>query len=273
MNSGLRGKTVLVSGASGGIGSAVARAFVAEEARVILHFHRNQEAADELAKNLGADQTAVLGADLTDPSQVARLFEQASERFGPIDHVVANAGVWPPQFVPLEEMEIDQWNQTIAVNLTSVFLTLRQFFRQIKETSQTDPSAVLIGSTAGVFGEAGHCDYAVTKSGVVGGLLRSLKNEMPRIAPRGRINAVSPGWTMTPMTEKFSGDPQSMKRALSTMSMRKFARPDDIANAVVFLTSPQLAGHLTGQNLVVSGGMEGRQLYQLDEIDLDHAVP
>ena len=126
----------------------------------------------------------------------------------------------------------------------------------------------MIGSTAGHFGEAGHADYAASKSGLMHGLLASLKNEIPRIARLGRINAVCPGWTLTPMAEKFSANSESMVRALQTIPLRKFAKPEDVASAIVFLSSNKLAGHISGQTLFVSGGMEGRVLYRPDEIEL-----
>ena len=126
--------------------------------------------------------------------------------------------------------------------------------------------------TAGHVGEAGHGDYATAKSGVMHGLLTTLKNEIPRIAPRGRINAVCPGWTMTPMAAKFADNKNAMRRALQTIPLRKFGKPSDIAAAVVFLSSHELAGHITGQLLFVDGGMEGRVLYQPDEIDLSDAL-
>src|SRR5262249_22046445 len=128
-------------------------------------------------------------------------------------------------------------------------------------------SAVLVGSTAGIFGEAGHADYATAKAGLTFGLVRSVKNELARLAPRGRVNVVCPGWTLTPMTGEFVNDAAGIVRALQTMPLRKVARTSDVAMAVLYLASSRLAGHVTGQILTVAGGMEGRLLYQQDEID------
>ncbi len=100
------------------------------------------------------------------------------------------------------------------------------------------------------------------------GFLNSLKNEIPRVVPGGRINCVCPGWTLTPMAEKFTGNEEAMKRALQTIPLQKFGRPEDVASAVMFLASPLLAGHITGECLFVSGGMEGRVLYESEEVDL-----
>ena len=119
----------------------------------------------------------------------------------------------------------------------------------------------LIGSTAAVFGEAGHVDYAAAKAGISYGMLQTLKNEISQLTRSGRVNAVCPGWVMTPMAEKFAEDRESKARALQTIPMQKFGQPEDIAASAVFLSSPRLSGHLTGQLLVASGGMEGRVLY------------
>src|SRR5262249_59591029 len=102
---------------------------------------------------------------------------------------------------PRHQMTLKQWNDTVAVNLTSVFLCAREFFRGIARHRLADPAVVLMGSTAGVFGEAGHADYAAAKAGLTYGLARSLKNEICRLAPRGRVNVVCPGWTLTPLTQ------------------------------------------------------------------------
>ncbi len=261
MDTGLAGRTVLVTGASGGIGQEIARAFAAEKANVVVHFNRNQEQAENLIDELGEPATLAIQADLTNKDSINSMFDRIAERFSGVDHLVCNAGVWPPGFVPVAEMTIDQWKETIDVDLTSVFLSCRRFLQQVKHSALVDPSIVLIGSTAGVFGEAGHADYASAKSGMIGGLMNTLKNEIVTLAGQGRVNAVSPGWVLTPMTEKFANDQSALEQALSTIAMKKVAAPQDIANAVVFLSSPRVAGHISGQNLVVSGGMEGRLLH------------
>jgi 3-oxoacyl-[acyl-carrier protein] reductase len=137
-------------------------------------------------------------------------------------------------------------------------------------------NVVLISSTAGVFGEAGHADYAAAKSALAGGLTRTLKNEIVRLAPHtadycgGRVNCVCPGWTVTPMTARQLRDETRVRRVTATMALPQIARVEDIANAVVFLASDVLARHLTGQTVVVAGGMEGRWLWQPDEVDVRH---
>ena len=122
-------------------------------------------------------------------------------------------------------------------------------------------SLVMIGSTAGLFGEAGHADYAAAKSALVHGLLLSLKNEIVRVAPRGRVNVVCPGWTESPMTRSTLTDPDLVRRVTRTMPLRKVAQPEDVANQVVALASDEISGHVTGQVVTVAGGMEGRLLH------------
>jgi 3-oxoacyl-[acyl-carrier protein] reductase len=260
MDSDLAGRVALITGASGGIGQQLARSFAAEGARVVIHYHRNPAAAEALSQTLPADRSMAVAADLTVESDVEGLFAAVESRFGPVEILVANAGIWPPESVPLQSMSLDQWNTTLTTDLTSVFLCLRAFFRGIERHAINKPAAVLIGSTAGIFGEAGHADYATAKAALIHGLLPTLKNELAKLAAGGRINVVCPGWTMTPMTEKFAGDPSQMQRALQTIALRKFATPEDVANAVLFFASSRLSGHLTGERLVVSGGMEGRVL-------------
>jgi 3-oxoacyl-[acyl-carrier protein] reductase len=256
MDTGLDGKRVLVTGASGGIGSACARTFAAEGARVAIHYHRGRERAEELAAELGG--APVVGADLTDETQVEALFAQVREQLGGVDVCAAVAGVWPSADEPVWELALERWEATLRANLTATFLTSRAFLREVERNGHG--SLVLVGSTAGRFGEAGHADYAAAKSAIQVGLLLSLKNEIVRVAPLGRVNAVAPGWTYSPMT-RGSLDPEVVDRVTRTMALRKVAAADDIARAVVVLASDELSGHITGELVTVAGGMEGRTIH------------
>jgi 3-oxoacyl-[acyl-carrier protein] reductase len=262
----LSNRVVLVTGASGGIGGELVRAFVTEGARVVAHFSEHGDRAKALADELGG-ACVPLGADLTLEAEVERLFAEVEAGLGPVEVLVANAGQWPTETLPLHRLSLKRWEETLAVNLTASFLCVREFFRGIVRHGLSEPAAVLIGSTAAVFGEAGHADYAAAKAGLTYGLARSLKNEIARLAPRGRVNVVCPGWTATPLRPQPLTGPDQIGRVLQTMPLRKLGRAHDVAMAVVYLASAHLSGHVSGQVLTVSGGMEGRVLYGPDEID------
>ncbi len=271
METGLKDKVVLITGASGGIGAGIARAFAAEGAKLVLHYHRRKAPAEALQRELPV-ATSPVQADLTQEEQVKTLFARARRRFGRVDVLIANAGIWVERDVPLHRMSLAQWRRSLETDLTSVFLCCREFFKLVKR--QRRGNAVLVGSTAGVFGEPGHADYATAKSALAYGLTRTLKNEIGRLAPPtpeypgGRVNCVCPGWTLTPMAAKFIRDARRVRRATATMALPRIARVEDVANAIVYLASDKLARHITGQSLVVAGGMEGRWLWRPEEVDL-----
>jgi 3-oxoacyl-[acyl-carrier protein] reductase len=256
VNTGLSGKGVLVTGASGGIGAACARAFAAEGARVAVHYNSGRERAQAVAAELGG--APIVQADLTNEADVDRLFEETRTALGSVVICAAVAGVWPQEDEPVWQLSLERWENTLRTNLTSTFLTARGFLREVERNGHG--SLVLVGSTAGLVGEAGHADYAAAKSAVVHGLLLSLKNEIVRIAPRGRVNAVAPGWTVSPMTRGMV-DEEQILRISRTMALRKVAQPEDVARQVVVLASDELSGHVTGQVVTVAGGMEGRVVH------------
>jgi 3-oxoacyl-[acyl-carrier protein] reductase len=256
VDTGLAGKGVLVTGGAGGIGSACVRAFAAEGARVAIHYRTSAEHAAELARETGG---VPLRADLTVEDEVERLFEAAQQELGNVDVCAAVAGFWPREAEPVWRLPLERWEATLRTNLTATFLTARAFLRVVERSGHG--SLVLVGSTAGRFGEADHADYAAAKAAIQVGLLLSLKNEIVRIAPRGRVNAVAPGWTYSPMT-RGELDPQVVARLSRTMALQKVAAAEDVARAVVVLASDELSGHVTGELVTVAGGMEGRTVHE-----------
>ena len=253
----LEGKGVIVTGGGGGIGSSVVRAFAREGARVAVHFRSSGERAQHVAEEIGG---VALQADLTVETEVDSLFSAAREQLGRLDVLAANAGMWPSADQPVWEMSLERWKDTMAANLDTVFLSCRAFLRHVAETGAGN--IVLVGSTAGLFGEAGHADYAAAKSALSGGFLASLKNEIVRIAPTGRVNAVCPGWTRTDMTRDVLQDETLEPRITRTMALRRLGEADDVANAIVALASDRISRHVTGQVVTVAGGMEGRVLHE-----------
>ena len=250
METGLAGKRVLVTGGSGGIGSACAREFAAEGAHVVVHYNTGRDRAEAVAGEIGGE---VVQADLTVESEVDLLFG----RTGPLEVCAAVAGEWPREDVPVWELPLERWEATLRANLTASFLTARGFLRNV---GGGHASLVFVGSTAGLFGEAGHADYAAAKAALVG-LMLSLKNEIVRVAPLARVNAVFPGWTESPMTRGLV-DEEQVGRVSRTMALRKVARPEDVARQIVVLASDELSGHVTGQVITVAGGMEGRVVHE-----------
>jgi 3-oxoacyl-[acyl-carrier protein] reductase len=255
VDTGLADKGVLVTGGAGGIGSACVRAFAAEGARVGIHYRTSGDRAAELARETGG---IALQADLTVEADVERLFAEAEHTLGGLDVCVAVAGFWPREDEPVWQLPLERWEATLRTNLTATFLTARGFLRVVERTGHGN--LVLVGSTAGRFGEAGHADYAAAKAAIQRGLLLSLKNEIVRIAPRGRVNAVAPGWTYSPMTRGELED-DFVARLSRTMALRKVAQAEDIAHTVVVLASDELSGHVTGELVTVAGGMEGRTVH------------
>lgn len=265
MDLGLADKVVAVTGAAGGIGSALARTFAAEGCRLGLFVNSSRERGEAMiAENDWADRALVIEADVRDEAAMQAGFGALVDRFGRVDSCIVNAGIWPSDDTPLADMTLARFRETIEVNLIGAFVTLQAFIQRIQPDQEAN--AVVIGSTAGRFGEAGHADYSASKAALYG-LLRSVKNELPRVAPFARINLVEPGWTVTPMAAKGLEDDAAVERIVATMPLQQVARAEDIARPVAFLASP-VARHITGEVITVAGGMEGRRLWIDDDIDV-----
>ena len=252
METGLGGKGVLVTGGAGGIGRAICRKFAEEGANVAVHFHTSSEEAESLAKEIGG---IAVHADLRVPSQADEMVAEVISKMGSLDVCVANSGLYPTESRPMWEIDEERWNSTIMSNLGVTANTSRSFLSHA--STRGSGSLVLVGSTAGVYGEAGHSDYAAAKGAINTGMLLSLKNEVSRLGSV-RVNAVAPGWTLTQKKVATGLDEEVMERAKSTMALKKLATPNDVAMAIVALSSDEVSGHITGQVIEVAGGMEGR---------------
>ena len=256
METGLKGKTVLLSGSSGGIGLEIARMFDSEGARQILAYHKGKAAIKQLEEDLSGEYITI-SADLTKEEDVETLFKKSEDRFGRIDILVACAGVWS-ETRNIADRPLEEWNRAFQLNSTADFLLTRGFFRNLRKHRDNHASVVYIGSTAGIIGEAMHHDYAATKSAIIYGLAQSLRVEILDYSKKGRVNVVNPGWCATPVTEEMIKDKQFVHSITATIPLRKIATPKDIAAAVIYIASDELAGHVTGEVLTISGGMNGR---------------
>ncbi|KAF7350471.1 hypothetical protein MVEN_01352700 [Mycena venus] len=269
---------VLVTGASGGIGLETARLFLKQGAKVTAHYNTTSSTLSTLITEFGSTRIVAAQANLTAEDDVARLFSESTAALGPVQVVIINHGIWPTEDVPVAKMSLARWQGTLDTNLTGAFLVAREYLRGLEGASEAlkeKASICFVGSTSGKYGEAGHADYAASKSGearlsqlslrfvdkgrpaLAYGFTLSLKNEIVKIAPKGRVNCVSPGWVRTAMAEEALKDPLIVYRALATTPLKKVAMPWDVATQIIVLSSAKLSGHVTGHTLMVEGGMEG----------------
>lgn len=267
----LRDLVVFITGASGGIGRAMAEAFGQEGAKLALHGHgKLAELEGWVSEQPWRDRAISLRADVTKSSELAAAMEKARARFGRVDVCVANAGVWTPESKLLHEADEARIRATIETNLLGSLWTARAFMAALAKSGPREDgrgaSLTFIGSTAGRFGEKGHAEYSTSKAGLYG-LLRSLKNEIVDIDPYARVNLIEPGWTVTHMARPALAQSGVISKIVRTMPLRQLGRAQDIARAALFLASPAASRHVSGEVITVAGGMEGRSLWEASEID------
>jgi 3-oxoacyl-[acyl-carrier protein] reductase len=243
----LTGKRAVVTGGSRGVGRATAMMLAQAGASVGISYHSRHADAEEVVSRIresGGRAWAEPG-DLADPASAKQLAERARAEFGGLDIFVGNAGIWPPDDVAVADMTDEQWRRTLAVNLDSTFYTTREAARIVADGG----SIVLISSTAGQRGEAGHADYAATK----GAIISMVKGIAVELAQRQvTVNCVAPGWIDTEMAAPpYAGGGRA--RIEAGIPLGRVASADDIAAPVVFLCS-HLARHITGEILNVNGG-------------------
>jgi len=244
----LHGKSALVTGGGRGIGRAISILFGRLGARVAVNYAREEAAA---AATVAAVQKAggeayAARADVSDPAQAGRLVEETVARFGSLDILVANHGIW--KRASIDAMTPEQWDETLRINLGGVYAVVHHAARHM--VPRRAGTMVLIASTAGQRGEAHHSHYAATKGAILA-FTRSLAAEL---APHGiRVNAVAPGWVVTDMTRSVLEDPAQAAAALRPIPLGRPGTPDEIAGPVAFLAS-DLASFLYGEVLSVNGG-------------------
>ena len=241
-----RGRTAMVTGGNRGIGRAVALLLARGGADVVITYHtREAEAADVVREIEGLGRRAwSAGGDHGDAAVVDRIFAEADRQAGRLDLFVANAGIWPPEEVPLGRMTDARWRATMAANLDAVFLTTRAALRRMSAGGRV----VLVSSTAGQRGEAGHADYAASK----GALISLTKSLAVEYAPHITVNCLAPGWVDTEMAAPAFGGGER-ERIAAGIPLGRVPPPEDIAGPIAFLLS-DLARHITGEVLNVNGG-------------------
>jgi 3-oxoacyl-[acyl-carrier protein] reductase len=240
------GRAAVVTGGNRGIGRAVALLLARAGADVAITYHTRAAEAGAVVREIesAGRRGMSAGGDHADPAVVERIFAEVDRRFGRLDLFVANAGIWPVEDAPLAGLSDARWRGTMAANLDAVFLTTRAALRRMTAGGRV----VLVSSTAGQRGEAGHADYAATKGAIIA-LTKSLAVEC---APDITVNCLAPGWVDTEMAWPAFGGGER-ERIAAGIPLRRIPPPEDIAGPIVFLLS-DLARHVTGEVLNVNGG-------------------
>jgi 3-oxoacyl-[acyl-carrier protein] reductase len=242
----LTGKTALVTGATGGLGAAIARAYHKAGATVAIS-GRQVDKLEALKAELG-DRIVVTPCDLADRAQVSKLIDDAIKALGGrLDILVNNAGLTKDNLFMV--MKDEQWDDVIAVNLTSTFMLCRAASRAMLRNKTGYGRIINIASVSGVFGNPGQGNYAASKAGMIG-MTKSLARE---VANRGiTANCIAPGFIKTAMTDALN-DKQSEEIA-KMIPAQRFGAPEDIAAGALYLASAE-GGYITGQTLHINGGM------------------
>jgi 3-oxoacyl-[acyl-carrier protein] reductase len=241
----LTDRTALVTGATGGIGGAIARAFHKQGATVAVS-GRQTEKLEKLATELGS-RVHVLPCDLGDRAAVGGLVDAAIAKLGRLDVQVNNAGLTKDNLFMV--MKDEQWDEVIAVNLTATFMLMRAGARSMMRAKTGYGRIINISSISGVIGNPGQGNYSASKAGIIA-MSKSLARE---VASRGiTVNCIAPGFISTPMTDALNE--KQVSGIKEHIPAQRFGSPEDIAAAAVYLAAPE-SGYMTGQTLHVNGGL------------------
>jgi 3-oxoacyl-[acyl-carrier protein] reductase len=250
----LAGKVALITGGSRGIGAATVRLFRQAGAKVIFSYLSATPQAEALVAECGGpDLCRAIQQPLATPEDGQTLVAAAISAFDRLDCAVLNHGIWPSHDQPISTMSTAQWQNTIGINLDSVFGVLRATVAQMQSQPLVNGvrgHIVLVASTAAQRGEAFHADYAASKGAIIS-LTKSLSSEL--IGQGIHCNCVAPGWVATEMSQAVLSDPATSKKLLSLIPLGRPAHVDEIAAPILFLCTP-LAGFISGEIFNVNGG-------------------
>ena len=245
----LSNKVAIITGASRGIGAATAILFAKAGIRaVVINYNRDRDAAEHVVGECESFGAAALPirADVSRVAAVDRMVEKTVARFGRLDILVANAGIWKE--APIEKMTETDWDETIDINLKSIYACCHSAARVMIQKRRG--TIILVSSTAGQRGEPFHSHYAASKGAIIS-MTKSLAAEL---GPRGiTVNCVAPGWVATDMTEDALNDPKERRKFRELIPLGRVATPEEIAGPILFLAS-DLASHVNGEVLNVNGG-------------------
>ncbi len=247
----LEGKKAIVTGGSRGIGKAIALMYAKEGADVLVNYHSNDAAAKETCAQIEAlgRKAVAVPADVANYTSAQDMVEECVKQLGGVDIVVNNAGVSKPSM--LLKMKEEDWDAIIDIHLKAAFNTTQAAGRHMKE--QKYGKIINVISTAGIFGTIGQINYASAKAGIIG-FTKSASRELGRYGIN--VNVICPGITKTEMTGKLQTDEKLKKIYEGRIQLGRFAEPEEIAPAFVFLASDD-ASYITGQVLGVDGGYIG----------------
>jgi 3-oxoacyl-[acyl-carrier protein] reductase len=245
---GLAGKVAIVTGGSRGIGKAVVELLASLGAKVVVNYVSDEESAASTVAMARAHEIEAVAvrADVSQVTESDRLVNETLERFGRIDFLVCNAGIW--EGAPVESISEELWDRTIAINLTGTWSVCRAAVPAMKR--QKFGRIVIVSSTAGQRGEANVSNYAASKGGQIS-FTKSLSTELAQFGIN--VNCVAPGWVETEMTTDVVNDETQLEKVLKTIPLGRMATPEEIAGPIVFLCSTW-ADHITGEILNVNGG-------------------
>ncbi len=246
----LENQVAVVTGGSRGIGAATVKLFAEAGCNVVFSYLRSAGAAQKVTKACRNQPGSVLSvrADVSRMAGARKLIDQAIRHFGRLDILVANAGTWNAQPERIEEMTENQWDKMVAVNLKGVYSVIRCAVPHMIQRRKG--RIIAVSSTAGQRGEAFHTHYGAAKGGVIS-LVKGLATEL---APHNvLVNAVAPGWVLTDMAKPILRQPSERRKATSSIPLRRFARPEEVAMPILFLAS-EMSTYMTGEIININGG-------------------